>query len=50
MSCPPCTHDCRQGRDCPARARRASPTPVILGAIAIGWGLATALAMLTLGG
>lgn len=20
MSCPPCTNDCRQGRDCPVRA------------------------------
>jgi len=19
MTCPPCTHDCREGRDCPAR-------------------------------
>ena len=22
MTCPPCNNDCRQGRDCPARARR----------------------------
>jgi len=21
MTCPPCTHDCREGRDCPARNR-----------------------------
>jgi len=22
MTCPPCTHDCREGRDCPARNKQ----------------------------
>lgn len=30
MSCPPCNHQCREGRDCPARATRAKRDRVTL--------------------
>lgn len=36
MTCPPCTHDCNQGRTCPARVRLTAEraVPAILARVA----------------